>query len=219
MAPGSALSASCSGHLREYSAAAAPSPSEVEDDIVLRAFKEQQRHYREFVEGMKKIHVPLNGDESAIKKYASEVEALKRKIGMPGTEELLSATMDHQMNVAEFNVRKFITSAVDGMDLGDYAGVVQELTKVVDDIERETGAPLDADNEKGWDSLRKKVEAIQKQHGLDDYSKIKDQATLDMYKLQLSRIRQKAIDDMDVVKRRDGLDFVNVDPAKINFKL
>lgn len=77
---------------------------------------------------------------------------------MPGTEELLSATMDHQMNVAEFNVRKFITSAVDGMDLGDYAGVVQELTKVVDDIERETGAPLDADNEKGWDSLRKKVE-------------------------------------------------------------
>lgn len=39
------------------------------------------------------------------------------------------------------------------------------------------------------------------------------------YKLQLSRIRQKAIDDMDVVKRRDGLDFVNVDPAKINFKL
>lgn len=82
---------------------------------MLRAFKEQQRHYREFVEGMKvypclwspakfslpqqlkqhlavanrasffamqKIHVPLNGDESAIKKYASEVEALKRKVGL-----------------------------------------------------------------------------------------------------------------------------------------
>ena len=39
------------------------------------------------------------------------------------------------------------------------------------------------------------------------------------YKQQLSSIRQKAIEDMDVVKRRDGLEFVNVDPAKINFRL
>ena len=39
------------------------------------------------------------------------------------------------------------------------------------------------------------------------------------YKQQLAKIRQTAIDDMDAVKRRDGLDFVNVDPANIKFKL
>ena len=39
------------------------------------------------------------------------------------------------------------------------------------------------------------------------------------YKQQLAKIRQTAIDDMDKVKRRDGLEFINVDPASIKFKL
>ena len=66
--------------------------------------------------------------------------------------------MDHQMNVAGFNARKFIGSAIEGIELGPYQEVVQELSKAVDDIERETGAALDSGNEKGWDSLKKKVE-------------------------------------------------------------
>ena len=80
------------------------------------------------------------------------------QIGIPGVEAALSATMDYQMNVAGFNVRKFIGSAVDGIELGQYAGVVEEISKAVDEIERETGAPLDSGNDKGWDSLRKRVE-------------------------------------------------------------
>ena len=39
------------------------------------------------------------------------------------------------------------------------------------------------------------------------------------YKQQLGKIRQKAIEDMDVVKRREGLEFIDVDPAQIDFKL
>ena len=80
------------------------------------------------------------------------------QIGMPGAEEIITATLDHQMNVANFNVRKFIDSATDGVELGPYQAVVQELSKAVDDIERETGIPLDGDNDKGWDTLKKRVE-------------------------------------------------------------
>lgn len=80
------------------------------------------------------------------------------QIGMPGAEEILSSTMDHQMNVAGFNVRKFIGTAIEGIDLGPYAPVVEEISKAVDEIERETGAPLDGDNDKGWESLKKRVE-------------------------------------------------------------
>ncbi|KAK9800767.1 hypothetical protein WJX73_009607 [Symbiochloris irregularis] len=218
VAPGSAITASCSGHYREY-AAAAPATSQEEDDVVLSVFKEQQRHYREFLKGMKNIAIPLNGDENAIKKYATEVEALKKKIGMPGVEETLSATLDYKMSVARYNVRKFISAATEGVELGEYAGVVAEVSKAVDEIEKETGAPLDASNDQGWDNLRKRLEGIQKQHGLDDYAKIKDEATLDMYKQQLAKIRQSAIDSMDAVKRKEGLDYINIDPANIKFKL
>ena len=80
------------------------------------------------------------------------------QIGMPGAEDILSATLDHQMNVAGFNVRKFIGTAVEGIELGPYQDVVAELSKAVDEIERETGAPLDQENDKGWESLKKKVE-------------------------------------------------------------
>lgn len=34
------------------------------------------------------INLPLTGDDAAIKKYAAEVEALKKKIGMPDVEEV-----------------------------------------------------------------------------------------------------------------------------------
>ena len=90
--------------------------------------------------------------------HADLLAAHAWQIGMPGAEEILSATMDHQMNVAGFNVRKFIGTAVDGVDLGPYQAVVEELSKAVDEIERETGAPLDMENEKGWDSLKTKVD-------------------------------------------------------------
>jgi hypothetical protein len=34
------------------------------------------------------INLPLSGDDAAIKKYASDVEALKKRIGMPDVEEV-----------------------------------------------------------------------------------------------------------------------------------
>ena len=88
------------------------------EDIVLSTFRQQQKAYRDLLEGMKagpftisydklphldlqwprsrcadhqqlmccpmqSIPVPLNGDESAIRKYADDVEALKKKVNMP----------------------------------------------------------------------------------------------------------------------------------------
>ena len=80
------------------------------------------------------------------------------QIGMPPAEQVINATLDYQMSVSGYNVRKFINTAVEGMDLGPYGSVVEELTKAVDEIEQQTGAPLDGDNDKGWDSLKTKIE-------------------------------------------------------------
>ncbi len=37
------------------------------------------------------IKLPLTGDDAAIKKYAAEVEALKKQIGMPDVEDVSGA--------------------------------------------------------------------------------------------------------------------------------
>lgn len=37
---------------------------------------------------MQNINLPLTGDDAAIRKYAADVEALKKQIGMPDVEEV-----------------------------------------------------------------------------------------------------------------------------------
>ena len=39
--------------------------------------------------------MPLTGDEAAVKKYAQEVEALKKKFGMPDYEDTFNAELDY----------------------------------------------------------------------------------------------------------------------------
>ena len=109
---------------------------------------------------LQSIDIPLDGDDAAIKKYASQVEALKRKVshtglrdtcqtsaaawlcrcshmrppcapqvGMPSIEDVISAGLDHKMAMAGYNARKYLTLAQEGVDLGGYKGVVDELGK------------------------------------------------------------------------------------------
>ncbi len=39
------------------------------------------------------------------------------------------------------------------------------------------------------------------------------------YKLQLENIKEQAVETMEAAKRRDGLDFIEVDVAKLQPKL
>jgi hypothetical protein len=80
------------------------------------------------------------------------------QVGMPPVDEVVGATLNYKLRVARGNVRKFLTSATEGVELGKYSEVVEEITKAVDEIEAQTGAPLDASNEKGWKTLQKRVE-------------------------------------------------------------
>ena len=49
---------------------------------------------------------------------------------MPSIEDVISAGLDHKMALAGYNARKFLALAQDGVELGTYKGVVQELGKV-----------------------------------------------------------------------------------------
>ena len=80
------------------------------------------------------------------------------QVGMPEVDEVVGATLNYKLKVARGNVRKFLASATEGVQLGAYADVVDKILAAVDEIEEKTGAPLDAANEKGWKTLAKRVE-------------------------------------------------------------
>ena len=77
---------------------------------------------------------------------------------MPEVDDVVGATLNYKLRVARGNVRKFLESATEGVQLGQYADVVKKILAAVDEIEEKTGAPLDAVNEQGWKTLAKKVE-------------------------------------------------------------
>ncbi len=77
---------------------------------------------------------------------------------MPEVDDVVGATLNYKLRVARGNVRKFLESATEGVQLGQYGEVVTKILAAVDEIEEKTGAPLDAANEQGWKTLAKKVE-------------------------------------------------------------
>ena len=68
-----------------------PSPTPpllADEDVVLSSFRQSQTQYQALMAGLQNIPLPLTGDDAAVKKYASDVEALKQKIGMPDVEDV-----------------------------------------------------------------------------------------------------------------------------------
>jgi len=181
-----------------------------ENDLVFDTFKEQQQQYQALLDGSKNIKAPLNGDDAAIRKYAQEMEALRKKVGLPDHSEALEANLEYQLHASHGDLRGFLATAAESRDLGEFSDVLAEVEKAVDSA--------DMTSDKGLEALGKKIGDIQTKHKLDTYDKIKDKAIFDMYKTQLESLRSKVVEDMDTVKRRDNLDFVQVDPAELKAK-
>ena len=80
------------------------------------------------------------------------------QVGMPEVNDLVGATLNYKLKVAQGNVRKFLASATEGVQLGQYSDVVDKILAAVDEIEKKTGAPLDEANKEGWKALTTKVE-------------------------------------------------------------
>jgi len=196
---------------QSYSAAPAPAG---DDDLVLEAFQEQQKSYRDLLNGMKKITVPLSLDPGAVKKYAAEMEALKRKVGLPEMDELMGATLNHQMKLSGGNMRKFLHEATEGVDLGQQEDILLKVNAALDKIEESSG-PVTIDNPKALAAFQSEVANIAKQNKLDNVQAVKPQAIIDMYTEQLKDLRQAAEDDIEVAKRRDGLEDLTVDISSI----
>ena len=202
---------------RAFSAQAAPAgggAAPAGSDIVLDSFREQQKQIRELMEGMKSIPVPLSGDPAAVKKFAADVEALKRRAGVPDEAELEAALVSFRLKSSGGDLRK----ALAGLTPDD-ADLDSALTALLEQAERESGGALTDANAKGWSLLASKVQALAKSKGLEDVAKVKAEATVKMYADALASLREGAADAVSAAARRDGLEgVVSVDAAALKPK-
>lgn len=72
-------------------------------------------------------------------------------------DELFSATLNHKLRLSGGNVRKFLTAAIEGVDLGDQAEVVDKLFAALDKIEGSSG-PATTSNDAAMQALAKETE-------------------------------------------------------------
>ena len=160
-----------------------------DDDIVLSSFKKQQSQFQQLMKGLQGITIPLDGDAAAVKKYAAEVEGLKAKIGMPAVEDVIDAELDYKLACSGYDVKKFVTAALEGMGAGAMEGAARDMLAAVEEAERASGAPLDGDNDKGWAVLSAKIGEIEGRYGLGDKAKVRDEALFDTYKKHIADLR------------------------------
>lgn len=149
------------------------------------------------------IPVPLSGDAAAVKKFAADVDALKKRVGMPDDADLEAALAAQRVKAARGDVRRLVAAAsVDGVD----DGLLADVTAALEAAEKESGAALTDGNGKGWSVFANKLTAIAKARGLDDVAKVKADAAAATIADTVADLRAAAADAMSAAARRDGLD-------------
>lgn len=131
--------------------------------------------------------MPLNLEPGAVKQYAQSMEALKRKatpsppaarhstlsrarppeppaaagtslqVGIPPVEDVIGATLDHQLACSGGSVRGFLQSATEGVSLGKQSEVLAKVYAALDRVEAQSG-PAEAGNEAGLKALEREVQ-------------------------------------------------------------
>lgn len=206
LAPASARALSQSEQFRQYAATPA-APAAQDEDVVLSSFRQSQQQYQQLMQGLQNINLPLTGDDAAVKKYAADVEALKKQIGMPDVEDVITAELDYKYACANQDVRSFVSGALEGMSLGGGLEAAKgELLAAVDEAERSLGAQLGGANAKGWQVLTAKLGEIERKYGLSDQGKVRDDAIFDMYKKHITQLRTQVVDDMNKARTDDLAD-------------
>jgi len=186
-----------------------------EDDIVKSAFIKQQTQFRASLEELSKYKVPLDPDnEKAVKEYAAFLEGMRTKIGAQTLPEQISQMQDSLLEEAE-SVRSFLEGNIKlANDLGvtDDLQVTKLMLEALDEVEKKSGKILEFSDKSGMQSLFEAVEAINAEVGLtDDLEKLEKELEYFEAKAEIVAYRDAAVEQMDTIKCRDGLEDVTVD--------
>ena len=72
--------------------------------------------------------------------------------------EVADARMEYDLECSGYNVRQFLGTISGQGTLGEFGhSVMQDILALVTEVEQETDAVLDADNEEGWEMFQERV--------------------------------------------------------------
>ncbi len=72
--------------------------------------------------------------------------------------EVVDARMEYDLECSGYNVRQFLGTISGQGTLGEFGhAVMEDILALVSEVEQETDAVLDADNEEGWEMFQEKV--------------------------------------------------------------
>ena len=180
-----------------------------DDDVVASTFSAQQKQFRAFLDGAQKIKFPLGAkDDAAIKAYAADLGALKKKVGVAPLGQRLDDMFEAEAAVAGGSVRAFLGAVAAG------AGpeTSSALSAALAEAEADLGGELQFGDKKGMKAFLAKVAPLAK--GLDDKA-LEKAAAFEEAASMVKNISEGVAEEIDRAKSRDGLDSVNVDLKSI----
>ncbi|CAI5956630.1 unnamed protein product [Closterium sp. NIES-64] len=212
LAPVAPASAVLAGDVARGFATAAPA----EEDVVKAAFIKQQASFRSYLEGLKKVSIPMDAaDDKATKAYAAAVKNIRESLGIPSFSEKLSNLLESAEEDSR-DVRSFLEeSRIIRRQLGveDKLGAEKLMFAALDSVEKKLGKALVGDDVKGMAMFQEEVNAINKKLGLKDgdLEPLEQQLETSMAKTDIAAFASEATQKIGTYQKRDGLEDIQVD--------
>ncbi|CAI5964545.1 unnamed protein product [Closterium sp. NIES-65] len=211
LAPVAPASAVLAGDVARGFATAAPA----EEDVVKAAFIKQQASFRSYLEGLKKVSIPMDAaDDKATKAYAAAVKNIRESLGIPSFSEKLSNLLESAEEDSR-DVRSFLEeSRIIRRQLGveDKLGAEKLMFAALDSVEKKLGKALVGDDVKGMAMFQEEVNAINKKLGLKDgdLEPLEQQLETSMAKTDIAAFASEATQKIGTYQKRDGLEDIQV---------
>jgi len=184
-------------------------------DVVVEVFKKQQQRFRSLMDEHSKLKLPLEGDGAALKAYVASLDGIKKKLGIPSTqtriEEAVDALVSNAYASGQGSMRtllKDVTALREKMSCADSQGCDVALLSAVDKVEGDLKTTLMLGDKKGMTAYKKEIAAVKAKLDLGGAT-LADEFKLEEASHMIETLKAKAIEDMEVAKRREGLSFVN----------
>jgi len=188
-----------------------------ESDVVVEVFKKQQQRFRSLMEEHSKLKLPLAGDSAGLKAYVASLDGIKKKLGIPSTQTRIEDAVDVLVSTAyasgEGTMRsllKDVSALREKMSCGDSQSCDEALLKAVDKVEGDLKTTLLLSDKKGMTAFKKEVAAVKAKLDLGGAT-LADDFKLEEATHMVETLKAKAMEDMEVAKRREGLSFVNAE--------
>lgn len=188
---------------------------------MVKTFREHQAKVEGMMNALKNMDVPWgSADESKVKKFVRDMDAARKKVGVPSMTSQMDAYLGATMNYAGGNVRSFLVEANnrrEELGIVDNLGAHQALMAALDKVEKTIGRPLMKSDKEGMKLFREQTRALKKKHKLDAPG-LEEKAKMDSAKAMLDEIKTKMEEELEIIKRRDELEDVNFDLAKLKLR-